>query len=91
MKYYLLLIELFALMLYVVPKLTWNFFRYRATNGALKIRITLAAMAVFKILHIFVLLQNDCNDMTYYWSFMTTAAFISLFVFSERHHDNRPT
>ena len=90
MKYYLLFIELFAIVLYVIPKLAWNFFKYPKNNGALKIRIALALMALFKIGHIVVLLNSTCGDVPYWWSFGSTAAFISMFIFSELPHENKP-
>lgn len=91
MTYYLFLIELFAIVLYVVPKLIWNFFKYRTVNGALKIRIALSAIAILKIGQAVEFLTNPIliEQLVGWWSFGSTAAFISLFVLSELPHENK--
>lgn len=92
MTYYLFLIELFAIVLYVIPKLIWNFFKYRTVNGALKIRIALSLFAVFKIGQLVEFLTNPIliDQLVGWWSFFSTAAFISLFILSELPHENKP-
>lgn len=91
MTYYLFLIELFAIVLYVVPKLIWNFFKYRTVNGALKIRIALSLIAVFKIGQLVEFLTNPIliHHLVGWWSFGSTAAFISLFILSELPHETK--
>lgn len=87
MSNYLFLIELFAIGLYVIPKLIWNLFKYRTINGALKIRIALFVMAVCKIGHLVGLLTGNVIG---WWSFVSTAAFISMFIYSELPHERKP-
>ena len=92
MSYYLFLIELFAIVLYVIPKLAWNFFKYRTINGALKVRIALLLMALFKIGHLLVIVTHRIEVPVVgwgWWSFGSTAAFISLFIYSERPHETK--